>query len=363
MIMSGLRYRRRVETASRARVYIGALFILILIVPLSAAEPLAWKQLPPVPDARGVAAPFAGVTGGALLVAGGANFPNGLPWEGGTKVWRDRVWLLDRPDGAWRDAGKLPRPLAYGVSVTTPDGIVFVGGSDAERHYAAAFRIVWRNGALTVEPFPALPMPLANAAGVLVGRVLHVACGSEQPGEQAATARAFVLDLSATLPAWREIKPVPGKPRILPVAAAHGDAFFLFGGVALEPDATGRVQRVYLRDAWRYRDREGWKRLSDLPKTLAAAPSPAPVVNGRALLLAGDDGSKFGFQPVEKHPGWPRTILTYDFARDRWSDSGEVPAPRATVPCIAWRGLFVVPNGEVRPGVRSPEVWAMNGAP
>jgi N-acetylneuraminate epimerase len=156
---------------------------------------------------------------------------------------------------------------------------------------------------------------------------------------------------------------LPGRPRLLPIAAAHDGAFFIFGGVALEPAPTGKVQRVYLRDAWRYREHDGWKRLADLPKAIAAAPSPAPVVKRRALLLAGDDGSKFGFQPMEKHPGWPRTILAYDFARDRWSEAGEVPAPRVTVPCVAWRGLFVIPSGEVRPGVRSPEVWAMKGAP
>ncbi|HTD66856.1 MAG TPA: galactose oxidase, partial [Candidatus Limnocylindria bacterium] len=96
-----------------------------------------------------------------------------------------------------------------------------------------------------------------------------------------------------------------------------------------------------------------------LPKPIAAAPSPAPILNGEALLLAGDDGSLASFQPIEKHPGWPRTILAYDFAHDRWREAGEVPAPRATTPCIEWNNLFVVPSGEVRPGVRSPEVWAI----
>ena len=329
---------------------------------LGAAEPPVWKQLPPLPDPLGVAAPFAGVADGALLVAGGANFPNGLPWNGGKKVWHDQVWLLDRPDGTWRVAGKLPRSLAYGVSVTTPEGVVCVGGSDAERHYAATFLLTWKSGKLVIETLASLPLPLANAGGALAGKTIYVAGGARQPGEQAASSRVFAMSLAAKRPRWREIQPMPGKARILPIAAAHNGAFFIFGGVALEPDATGKVTRVYLRDAWRFRDNEGWKRLADLPKTLAAAPSPAPIANGVALLFAGDDGSKIGFQPIEKHPGWPHTILSYDLANDRWSDSGLVPAPRATVPCIAWRGRFVVPGGEVRPGVRSPEVWAMNGA-
>ena len=54
----------------------------------SSSSLLEWTQLPSIPDREGFAGPFAGVSGGALLVAGGANFPDKKPWEGGTKVWR-----------------------------------------------------------------------------------------------------------------------------------------------------------------------------------------------------------------------------------------------------------------------------------
>lgn len=40
---------------------------------------LYWGRLAPVPDPIGVAGPVAGVSGDALIVAGGANFPNGFP--------------------------------------------------------------------------------------------------------------------------------------------------------------------------------------------------------------------------------------------------------------------------------------------
>jgi N-acetylneuraminate epimerase len=322
-----------------------------------AADTLSWKQLPPLPDALGVAAPFAGVSGGALLVGGGANFPGKMPWEGGTKLWHDRVWVLEKPDGVWRDAGKLPRALAYGISVTQRDSVVCVGGSDAQGHHAESFRLVWKAGALAVEPLPALPIPLSGGSGALVGDTLIVAGGAEQPGEQAATSRAFALDLAATPPAWRELPPLPGKARLLAAAGAGQDAFYVFGGCALAPGPGGKMVREYLREAWSYRLHGGWQRLADLPRPSVAAPSPAPLIAGRFQLFAGDDGSRAGFQPVEKHPGFPRGILAYDPALDRWNEAGEVPAPRATVPCVEWRGGFVIPSGEARPGVRSPEVW------
>ena len=52
-----------------------------------------WERLPSLPDREGFAGLFAGVSGGALLVAGGANFPDAKPWEGGKKVWYDTVFV------------------------------------------------------------------------------------------------------------------------------------------------------------------------------------------------------------------------------------------------------------------------------
>lgn len=325
-----------------------------------AADTLTWKQLPPLPDALGVAGAFAGVSNGALLVAGGANFPDKMPWEGGQKIWRDRVWVLEKPDGAWREAGKLPRPLGYGASVTHGDSMVCVGGSDADRHFAGAFRLVWKSDKLITQPLPPLPITLSGASSALVGDTLLIACGAEQPGEQAATNRAFALDLAAKNPAWRELPPLPGKPRLLAAGAAHDGAFYVLGGAALEPNVEGKIARVYLREAWSFRAEQGWQRLADPPKPSVAAPSPAPFFDGTFLLIAGDDGSRVGFAPVEKHPGFPKAILAYDPALDRWSEAGEVPAPRATVPCVEWRGAFIIPSGEARPGVRSPQVWALH---
>lgn len=336
-----------------------ALAGLVSVVTDSLAASFTWSQLPALPERRGVAGAFAGITGGGLVVAGGANFPDAMPWQGGQKVWHDRVWLLDRPNGAWREAGKLPRPLAYGVSVTTRDGVLCVGGSDADRHYADGFRLIWNGKVLSCEPLPALPMALSGASGALVGETLYVACGSEQPGEQAATSRAFALELAHTTPAWRELPPLPGRPRLLATAAAHADAFYVLGGAALERQTNGMMSRVYLREAWRYQQEKGWTRVADLPKPIVAAPSPAPVIADRVLVLSGDAGSHAGLKLADRHPGFEKSILAYEPENDRWELLGELPAARVTTPCVAWRGMFVVPSGEVRPGVRSPEVWCV----
>src|SRR3954465_13712882 len=102
-----------------------------------------WSKLPAIPDREGFAGSFAGVSGDALIVAGGANFPDKKPWEAGKKVWHDAAYVLDRPDGRWKLAGRLPRPLAYGVCVTHGGGVVCAGGGDAERQDADVFRLTW----------------------------------------------------------------------------------------------------------------------------------------------------------------------------------------------------------------------------
>jgi N-acetylneuraminate epimerase len=340
---------------------------LLLVSALSAcsthntSHSLSWSQLSPLPDAHGVAAPFVGVSGGALLVAGGANFPDRMPWDGGRKVWHDTVYALTSTNARWQPVGKLPRPLAYGVSITAEDGVVCIGGSDSDRHYQDVLLLTYTNGLLAVHALPALPSPLANAAGARVGSAIYVAGGSDQPGEQSALNQCYALDLAQKSSAWAAVEPCPGKPRILPVAAALRGSFYLVGGAALER-TNGRVARVYLRDAWRYRPGKGWQRLADLPKPCVAGPTPAPSLDNTFLLLGGDDGSRVGFQPLDQHPGFPRTILAYDANTETWHELGEVPVSRVAVPTAFWRDCFVIPSGEERPGVRSPQVWSLTVA-
>ena len=42
---------------------------------------------------------YAGMLGGqqgeVTIAAGGANFPDGLPWKGGKKVWSDNIFILE----------------------------------------------------------------------------------------------------------------------------------------------------------------------------------------------------------------------------------------------------------------------------
>jgi len=359
--------------------------LLVMSIACAPSQVLNWKPLAPLPDATGFAGSFAGVSGEALIVAGGANFPGAMPWEGGRKVWHDSIFVLPRADGQWLSGFKLPRPAAYGVSITTSDGVLCAGGSDAREHFHDVFLLRWANGRIQSEPLPPLPRPMANGCGALLGRTVYLAGGTEKPDATNALRVFWALDLSELRPRWRELEPWPGPARMLAVAGGGAasrlspagidesetgatpvmrgkDAFFLFSGVDLSGDANGRPVRRYLKDAYRFAPGKGWNRIADLPRAVVAAPSPAVEHHGRLLVFSGDDGELVNFEPKSAHPGFPKSVLAYDPRANKWTSLAESPLSRATAPVVKWQDMAVIPSGEARPGVRSPEVWAVHPA-
>jgi N-acetylneuraminic acid mutarotase len=146
------------------------------------------------------------------------------------------------------------------------------------------------------------------------------------------------------------------------VAAAADRALWLFGGAAIQSQE-GQPRRLYLRDAWCYRPGRGWEAIADLPSPVAAAASPAPVAASRIFVVGGDDGSLAGFSPAEKHPGFAGRVLVFDTTRNRWQVDEAPPFGTVTLPTAFWNVRFVLPSGEVRPGVRSPKVWTFRLEP
>jgi N-acetylneuraminic acid mutarotase len=283
-----------------------------------------------------------------------------MPWDGGVKVWRDDVFALNDPDGTWELVGRLPRPLAYGVSVSTPDAVYCIGGADAARHYQDTFMLRVSSGCVYTKTVAPLPAPLAYGCGAVAGKTVYVAGGTGTPEATSANQNFWALDLSAPLRRWRHLPPWPGSGRMLSVAGAMDGSFYLFGGVELSADADGKPARRYLTDAYRYKPGSGWKQLADMPRGATAAPSPAiPIGKDQLLIVSGDDGKLANFQPKSEHPGFLRDMLVYNIRTDTWTTLGESPLSRATAPAVIWEGRAAILNGEVRPGVRTPEVWAL----
>ena len=320
-------------------------------------QKLNWKPLAPLPDAEGYAGSYAGVHEGVLLVAGGANFPEKPLWEGGPKRWTARVFALDREDGEWREAAPLPKPLGYGAAVNLPQGVMLIGGSNAEEGVVSDCYLLSCEGKEVVcKELSPLPAPLTGHAAVTMCGRVYVVGGSQAVGEQDAQREMWIYDPESD--EWYAGAPMPARGRFLHQMAAVGDTLYVMGGIGLKPGEDGRQVRDMLTDTLSYSSRLGWRLLRDMPRYCAAAPTPAPVLGGKIYLLGGDDATVIGYTP-QTHPGFHSASLCYTPAENAWAEAGPVAAARAVLPCTMWGDAAIIVNGEQRPGKRSNEVWSI----
>lgn len=314
-----------------------------------------WSSLPNIPDNVGFAGSFSGVSNNALIVTGGANFPDGgAPWTGSKKVWHDDIFVLDSPDGEWKVVGKLPRPLGYGVSISCEEGVILIGGNNEEKHYADVIMLQYNGDSIKVNRLPDLPKPLANSTGVILNNIIYVLGGTVDHVSKEAESNFWSLDLNNPNSNWKELDAWPGPSRMLAVAGTQGNAIYLFSCAHLKDGV-----REYLKDAYKYSLNDGWKKIASLPSSIVAAPSPAFTdSHDNLIVFGGDDGSLAKIDPQkEKHPGFSKAILSYDSNKDAWSKIGVQSGYAAvTTPLVLWRGKIVIPGGEIMPAIRTPSV-------
>jgi len=348
------------------------------VAPPQEATLLTWEQLPMLPDPIGFAGSFVGVSNDVLLVAGGANFgPSGTPWNGAKKIWYDQIFALEKPNGKWKMVGRLPQPLGYGVSLSWKDGFICIGGNNASNHYTDAFILRYAADTIAIEHLPPLPSSNANACGVLIGDTIYIA-GGQESADSGTTKIFWALDLSATSRKWQALPTWPGPSRMLAIAGAQKDAFYLFGGTELVATQQGNLERKLLTDAYQYQPEQGWIKLADLPEPIVAAPSPAFTTEQADLLIFGGDNGKYikeNDRLQAKHPGFSDKIWAYHSSNNSWSLVGSIPTDKkqnaithpnastwapVTTPLTIWNGSVVLAGGEVRPGTRTPRVLTVS---
>ena len=360
--------------------------ICVYLTPQLLAQ--TFHELPPIADKEGFAAPYVGVSGDSLIVAGGANFPDQPRWETG-KVWYDSIFVLDKPDGKWRRSpSKLPRPLAYGLSFNlsendealaddVPRGVLCLGGGDSQEHVSDCFVLTLSKRRVSISKLPSLPAPLANGTGVLHQGTIYLLGGLHSPADEKPANVFWKLDL--TVPAkdrgWVALKTWPGAPRMLAVAGVINQTICLFSGTDLLKNEDGTLRRHYLNDGFAYNLQKGqWKKTAALPKPAVAAPTPAITTKDSLLVISGDHGELASQTEILKddHPGFPATVIAYNLEGNFWSrandfpkQTGDDPAgnphagiwPPVVTNVTIWNGCPVIVCGEVRPRVRSRRVF------
>jgi N-acetylneuraminic acid mutarotase len=336
-------------------------FLFLLSSMMASSPSPAWRQLASYPRELGVAGVLAGIDDGVLIAAGGANFPDAPPWAGGRKVTYRDIFVYHPANDAWALAGNLPEPRGYSAVVATPRGLLVLGGENAEGVLADSLWLRRTGDAVTVTRGPDLPVPLTSPVAAVLGTHVYLAGGYGAGTPRLSVAGFWRLDLTRPDAGWEKLPVWPGPSRGQAVIAVHDGRILLFSGLELQPGADGKPQATYLVDAYAYAPATGWSRLPDPPRSAIAAPSPAPVSDGRVFLLGGVDGRLVGKQPRDTRV--PGDIVWYDVKAQTWQAWDESwPDPVVTAPAVAHGDAWIFVSGETMAGVRTSHVWSWRPA-
>ena len=319
---------------------------------------------------QGVAAPFAGVVGSQLVVAGGCNFPETPAAEGGQKRFYSDIFVLDVADPhMWEPMGELPKPLAYGATVAVPEGVVCIGGtSDGKTSESGVFLLKLQNPK-TSEPdklkssepqtLPPLPAGLDQHAAAYHNGVIYVAGGQTdgKPNEV-----VYALDYGKGAREWTvAFRSDDIGTRLQPCLAVQNGAtdpeLFLFGG--FDPTTKKCSDKGI---SWNLKT----KTTKIISQNAFVGATALPCGASNILFFGGVNKEIFESamqnpQPdYLTHPAeWYQfrdSLIVYNTITGAWSsrhaDERLARAGAAVVKGVDGNTFYIV-NGESKPGIRS----------
>lgn len=348
-----------------------------------------WKKVGEFPATNGtpsigLAGQSAGVFGNFMIVAGGTNFPDKMPWEGGRKVYYDDVFFYAKnAKGVLTFSGKykLPMNLGYAATVSTEKGLFIAGGENETGILNKVMILKVFKDNDEVAFLPDLPIPLTNAMAVAYQSTVYV-MGGETVSK--VSDKVFVIDLNNTKNGWTSLPP-------LPHPISHGVGVFFNGKktqciyvLAGRAKKQNGISDLYSTNHCFDINTKQWTLKAPLPYGLSAGTGLLDPA-GRVLIFGGDRGEVFSkvealvaqknsqtdplaIETLDKkrvvlqstHPGFSHEILAYDIEHDRWNAIGRLPFPTpVTTHAFFWDGFVMIPGGEVRAGVRTPNIFSL----
>ncbi|MBD3627822.1 sodium/solute symporter [Cyclobacterium sp.] len=359
-----------------------------------------WQQLAtlPAPDGEGsslgYAGMYAGTHNGALILAGGANFPGEKPWKGGKKKFWNKIHVLikDQSEAKWVEGIELslPESMAYGASVSTPGGVFCLGGENEDGYHSSTWWISWNESRqeVTVNEGLPLPMALSNASAVYHEGFVYLVGGENEQVWN----KFYRLNINESGAKWESLPPLPGPERSHAMMAIQHEGkeqrIYLAGGRRKEAGAP----TVFFGDLFSFSfNNMRWESHGSIEDgegniISLAAGTAAPFGSGHILLFGGDEGKLYHqleqiamslAEPslnssdslelvnerenlLASHPGFSRRVLAYHAVTKTWSRLADLPfkAP-VTTSSVFWEGTLVLPSGEISPGVRTPGIQGM----
>lgn len=322
----------------------------------------------------GYAGPVAGTSNGMLIIGGGANFPDSMPWLGGAKKYHDELWVYN-PELKNFKLFKLPYNLAYSANVSTQNGVVSAGGENETGIVAGVLVTQWNGTEAVVTKLPNLPVAITNAAAAIVGNDLYVAGGETK---EAASARLFKLNMVDFADGWRELKNLPQPTSHAVLLAVDESKLYLIGG---RKKTTSGISDLYASNYEYDIAADKWNAKKSLPYALCAG-TGAAFGDDYIVMFGGDKGETFHkaetiiskinagkdstikeqlikekIQIQSSHPGFSKEVLWYDIKNDEWIANGTIPFDvPATTTAVKIADKVFIPSGEIKAGIRTPQI-------
>ena len=331
----------------------------------------------------GLAGPVSGMHNNVLIVGGGANFPDSMPWGGGKKRFHDDIYLFRSDNGRYTllddQRFKMPYPVAYGASCSTSKGVLYAGGENESGLLGTVLLIAYdslENG-LIIDRLPDLPFAIANASIATDGKKIYLAGGETGEGM---SDKMLYLDLNEANAQWMQltILPHPVSHSILAFSVnTSRRSLYLIGGRAKNRNRPSDFFNTNYRFDLK---NNRWEQMASLLYPLSAGTAWSDA-ECNIFLFGGDAGMTFNKteelifaiskeeDPGKRHmlnqqkaslqaahPGFSSEILHYNACDDEWSVDGRLPfdAPVTTTAVATRDGEVIIPSGEIRAGVRSP---------
>ncbi len=329
-------------------------------------ETMRITELKPIPDAayaKGVSAPFCGVVGDALVVAGGANFPNKSLLEGGAKRVYADIWA--HLDGDWVHAGVLPDSTAYGATFAVDDALILAGGNVCGETTDKVYELRLHYGKAVLRTLPQLPVPMEQCGWTRDGDRLYLVGGVGTTGVYACTIGSYE---------WAKVAELP-EPLVQPVAFASAGKLYVWGGFnpeTLEVSDKGLVLPSTPSVLPSEAKESLWREAPAIPDggTFVGA-TGATLPDGRLAVVGGVNRAIFAralhntpedrIPYLSKEPAeyqFRQDVYTFDPAAESWTLLGSDAACALAGPGVSAPGAnaLYVAGGELKPGVRSPRI-------
>ena len=309
-----------------------------------------------------------------IVVGGGANFPYENGVLGGKRETYSDIYLLEDKNGKLEvvEHTNWINKIGYGASVTTTNGIYYIGGSTEPTADDDILYITLKDNKLNIEHIGDLPFTLQNAVAVYDNNKLYILAGKQNG---VATNKVYSYDLNTK--EVKELASIPNEAtRTQPVAQLLSVSIYLFSG----------GDKIAYTDGYKYDILNNtWHKVSDVQLTdenegISLLGAVSIKLNEAEMMVVGgfnkavyDDAvsnlstlkdtalADFRAEYFARTPeafNWNKKVLVYNADFDSWKSYGEVPF---AAPCgeglVYLNGKVYSINGEIKPGVRTNEMY------